>query len=217
MDLLMIVIAGLIATTAMVFALELMHRTQWAHTDMVRAIGSAITGRFENSFPIGMIVHYSFGLFFAFAYSLLIGSAPVVSPGSAVIISLLAGAVHGITVGLLLMVAVAEHHPIARFRQAGPMVAIGHMIAHVVYGLFLGISLAMSWDLVAPFFKDASLERIGDILGAGAIWIPILGLPVFFTGYTISAFVRFRTSRQLEAPQAEDIQKGKAQTPRKAA
>jgi hypothetical protein len=46
-------------------------------------------------------------------------------------------------VSLLLVIVVAEHHPLERFREAGFRVGVTHVAAHVVYGLVLGIAVSV--------------------------------------------------------------------------
>jgi hypothetical protein len=49
-------------------------------------------------------------------------------------------------VSLLLVVIIAEHHPLERFQQAGLPVAITHIAAHLVYGLVFGAGISI-WNV----------------------------------------------------------------------
>ena len=49
------------------------------------------------------------------------------------------GLFHGVVVGFVGVITVAEHHPITKFKQAGFTVAVAHLFGHVVYGLSIGI------------------------------------------------------------------------------
>ena len=42
------------------------------------------------------------------------------------------------SVSLALVISVAEHHPLERFRKAGITVAVSHLAGHMVYGLIVG-------------------------------------------------------------------------------
>jgi hypothetical protein len=44
----------------------------------------------------------------------------------------------------ILVIAVAEHHPLPEFREAGFTVAVAHVVGHVVYGALVGLVLGMS-------------------------------------------------------------------------
>ncbi len=84
-------------------------------------------------------------LYSPLAYAIIGGFAPIQAHGIAVLgMMTLIGTFHGITVGLLLTVAVADHHPLEQFRAAGPAVAISHVIGHIVYGFFVGLLFAVT-------------------------------------------------------------------------
>jgi hypothetical protein len=60
-----------------------------------------------------------------------------------VLICTLSGPFHGSVVSLMLVVLMAEHHPLERFREAGLRVAVTHVAAHIVYGFVVGGALSM--------------------------------------------------------------------------
>ncbi|TVQ76695.1 MAG: hypothetical protein EA369_09835 [Bradymonadales bacterium] len=133
--------SGLIATTAMTLFLALVHRNHLANGDMARALGSLITKKEEGSLGLGLVIHYAAGCFFAVLYHSLVKFAPVdAGPYSVIFICLAAGFFHGLVMSMFLSILVAEHHPLERFRKAGPDVVIAHLAAHLVYGLTLGTS-----------------------------------------------------------------------------
>ena len=49
------------------------------------------------------------------------------------------GFVHGIVVALGLVIMVAENHPLPKFQKAGFKVAFYHFLAHIIYGVTVGI------------------------------------------------------------------------------
>ena len=51
----------------------------------------------------------------------------------------MAGFIHGIVVMLLVCIAVMEHHPIARYHERGPMTGLAQLLAHIVYGVVVGL------------------------------------------------------------------------------
>lgn len=139
MSVLVIILAGIVSTFLMIIFLELVTRTKLANADMVRAIGSIVTGSYDRSLVPGLIIQFSFGIVFSFVYfgilsyfNSSIGLNGVLGGG-------LMGLFHGIVVGFVGVVTVAEHHPLERFRQAGFTVAAAHVFGHVVYGLSVGI------------------------------------------------------------------------------
>lgn len=133
-----IVIAGLISTVLMCVVLETTTRLKLANADMIRALGSLFTGKFDNSMKPGLIFMLLSGVFFGFVYYAIINFF-VPSPGIATVLAGLAmGLFHGMVVSLALVVIVAEHHPLERFRKAGFQVAAAHLGAHVIYGFSVG-------------------------------------------------------------------------------
>ncbi|NDE16654.1 hypothetical protein EBZ80_17155 [bacterium] len=148
-DLMLIVMTGIAATTAMTSFLYIIHWTGFANGDMVRAIGSAITGREEKSLLPGMAFHFIAGILFAALYIYTLSFIPDMARGSPgrvarlTELGALLGFVQGLIVSFGLVIAVAEHHPIDRFREAGFRVALVHIVAHVIFGAVVGMMAAM--------------------------------------------------------------------------
>ena len=141
MSLFQISLIGLLATTVMTAFLYFIHWAGFANGDMVRAIGSAITKRYDGSFWTGMAVHYVSGIVFAGIYVYILSLVPPLPDDQAIKMAglgALLGFVHGLVVSLGLVVVVAEHHPMEQFRRAGFGVALVHLAAHVVYGGVVG-------------------------------------------------------------------------------
>jgi hypothetical protein len=136
-----VMLIGVLATFMMTFFLWSITAKKIINVDMVRAIGSFITRTERNSLLPGVIAHISAGIGFAFCYVFLFSIFPV-SINSLFLSSMiggLVGIVHGVVVSMMLVFAVAEHHPIERYRQAGFAVAVCHLIAHVIYGVSIGL------------------------------------------------------------------------------
>lgn len=133
------VLAGLIATAAMSGALYAIHWRGIAEADMIRAIGSIVTRKEENAMLPGLILHFLSGTIFAFLYVIVWSALPIEGFVHYVALGLLTGFAHGLVVSFLLVVLVAEHHPVPRFQQAGVEVALAHLAAHVVFGLLVGL------------------------------------------------------------------------------
>jgi hypothetical protein len=214
MEFLTIALSGFLATTAMIAVMTLIHKMKWANADMVRAVGSMITGAYENSFFIGLMAHYLIGIGFSFIYTLLISSAPVQSPGSTEIIAGLAGLVHGLMVGLLLMVEVAEHHPIDRFQRAGLGVAVSHVLGHIIYGLTVGFMLAHRWESTSKILTAISEDRFnaGDVIGFAVIAAPIFGAPLLFGVYMSYGFIKSKYLADIRQEKLVELNQGAKKT-----
>ena len=139
------ILTGVLATLGMTTFLYLSHAAGFANGDMVRAIGSAITRREENSLIPGLITHFFFGVVFSALYVFLLSMVPeaaIEGPDRTlrlVVLGAMMGFVQGLVVSIGLVIVVAEHHPVERFREAGVNVALIHLIAHVIFGAIVGL------------------------------------------------------------------------------
>lgn len=148
-----IILVGLMATAIMSVFLSLVHKRGWANGDMIRAVGSAITRSDEGALIYGLIVHFSLGAFFAFFYSFCLNFSPAGSFFSVIAVCTAVGFFHGLLMILLTIIIVAEHHPLERFRRLGPDAAIAHLIAHILYGICVGLGLALLGIRGLPIFE----------------------------------------------------------------
>jgi hypothetical protein len=146
MELARVLLVGIGATALMSLSLYLIHWSGFANGDMVRALGSLATRRYENSLAVGWVIHFSAGALFSVLYVLAWGMTGFPAATLGVPICTVFGLFHGVVVSLLLVVIIAEHHPLERFQEAGLRVAITHIAAHVVYGFVVGVGVSV-WDL----------------------------------------------------------------------
>lgn len=138
------VLAGLIATAGMSLVLWGISQTGIANAAMIRAIGSMFTRSYEGSFGPGLVVHFIAGIAIAFIYVALISLLAPDTLAGTIAYGGMIGLAHGVAFGFLLVVAVAEHHPLEQFRRAGLEVAVAHLFAHVVYGVLVGTVVGLS-------------------------------------------------------------------------
>jgi uncharacterized membrane protein YagU involved in acid resistance len=137
-------LAGVIGTAGMSIALWGISHTGIANAAMIRAIGSLFTRSYEDSFGLGLTVHFIVGIILAFIYIALISLFEPESLAGAIAYGGMIGLAHGVAFGFLLVVAIAEHHPLEQFRKAGLEVAIAHLIGHVVYGVLVGAVVGLT-------------------------------------------------------------------------
>jgi uncharacterized membrane protein YagU involved in acid resistance len=137
-------LAGIIATTGMSLVLWAISQTGIANAAMIRAIGSMFTRSYEDSFGPGLVVHFIAGVIIAFLYVALISLLAPDTLAGTIAYGGMIGLAHGIAFGFLLVVAVAEHHPLERFRRAGLEVAVAHLFGHVVYGVLVGAVVGLT-------------------------------------------------------------------------
>lgn len=137
------IVAGIVGTIGMTIFLSLVTKTGIAHADMVRAIGSLLTKSLNNAFNIGILVHTGWGILFGIIYVFILVNFNLTGFLLIVSIGMVIGFIHGFAVSLLLVVAVAEHHPLEQFRNPGFAVAVAHFIAHLIYGTLVGFIAAI--------------------------------------------------------------------------
>jgi hypothetical protein len=137
------IVAGIIGTIGMTAFLSIVTKTDVVHADMVRAIGSLLTKSLDNALRVGLIIHITWGIIFGILYTVIISYFDVQNFLLTVSIGMVIGFIHGFAVSLLLVVAVAEHHPIEQFKNPGFGVAAAHFIAHLIYGTLVGFVAAL--------------------------------------------------------------------------
>ena len=56
------------------------HASGYANADMIRALGSLVTRRYEGSFATGLGIHLVSAMLFAIPYTAILGAFPAMSP-----------------------------------------------------------------------------------------------------------------------------------------
>jgi len=138
------IIAGLIGTGGMTLVMWLISKSGMANADMVRAIGSIFTRNLDESLTPGLIIHFIVGSLIAFIYVILISLFAPTSVAATIGTGAMIGLFHGVAFSFLLVVAVAEHHPLEDFRNAGLEVALAHLAGHIIYGLLVGTVIGIA-------------------------------------------------------------------------
>ena len=143
--------AGLIATAVMLAVLYLPMLWGGQTFDVVRAIGSALSGKIDRrSSYIGAILYFGGGVIFALFYgwiaSLLLGSNGISAPSIPLdaglpteinlffpLLGLILGLAHGGVIALFATILIIEHHPIEEFRTRYTLI-VSTVFSHLVYG-----------------------------------------------------------------------------------
>jgi len=137
-ELAQIVFGGLVATAAMTGILYVITTSGKANADMVRALGSLLTKSLDNAMAAGFVFHFLGGAFWAVVYTLFLTAFQSPDIFTMTVLGGALGLFHGVIFALAMVIFVAENHPVERFREAGPRVAVAHLIGHIVYGIVLG-------------------------------------------------------------------------------
>jgi hypothetical protein len=141
---LIVIAAGIVGTAFMTAVMWFIHRSGWANADMVRALGSLVTRRYEKSLGPGLALHFIAGCCFAVPYLLIVRSVGTDSFAEIVAVCVAIGVFHGAAMSFVLMALVAENHPVEKFQTAGVEVAAAHLAGHVAYGIGVGLVAALT-------------------------------------------------------------------------
>jgi hypothetical protein len=170
------ILSGLIGSIAMLAVLYLITLSRIANADMVRALGSLVTKRLENSFGVGLIIYLLGGILFSFLYFFIFQKFPRSDPGTLVFVGTFGGFIHGGLVSFALIISVSEWHPLPRFQKVGFEVALAHIVGHIAYGATLALAYL-------KLVQGASILPADGELGAHTIYVIVLVVfGIVFTG-----------------------------------
>ena len=143
-SILVIILSGILGTSGMSLVMWLITRSGLANADMIGAVGSIYTRSSENALLPGIIMHFTAGIIFAFLYVVFLSLFSLGSVGAYIGMGAMTGVFHGLVVSFILVVLVAEHHPLEQFRKGGSEVAVAHLVGHIIYGLIVGAVIGIA-------------------------------------------------------------------------
>jgi hypothetical protein len=138
------IVAGVVGTGGMTFVMYLINKMGVTNARMVIAIGSILTKTRENAIRVGLIMHFTAGVIFAILYTIFFSVYGISGIWQFLGVGFGFGFIHGFVMSFILVIAVAEHHPLEEFRQAGFAVAVAHVVGHLVYGTLVGLVIGLS-------------------------------------------------------------------------
>jgi uncharacterized membrane protein YagU involved in acid resistance len=137
-------VAGFLGGAAMIGVMRLITRQDWAHYDMIVAVGSLVTRARENAYRTGAVIHGVSAIGFGVLYTVLMQKFGFAQLPAAFFAGIGFGIVHGMIVSLMLVWVVAERHPLEEFREAGFAVGLVHFAGHVAYGAVVGLVVGIA-------------------------------------------------------------------------
>ncbi|HWA27502.1 MAG TPA: hypothetical protein VG734_17740 [Lacunisphaera sp.] len=137
-------VAGLLGGLAMELVMWLISRSGLAKGDMVLALGSLLTKSRDNAYRVGLVVHATAAVGFAFVYTLLMVTLGYTHLPQSLMLGLATGTLHGILVSLMLVWVVSDHHPLEEFKEADLLIGLSHFAGHVAYGAVVGVVVGLS-------------------------------------------------------------------------
>jgi uncharacterized membrane protein YagU involved in acid resistance len=135
MNVLGAIIAGLAGTAVMTMLMYAAPLMGMPKMDIAGMLGSMFVSKKETATIVGLILHFMMGVVFAIIYALL-WSLGIGSPtwwwG------LIFGAVHTVVI-LIMMPIMMRMHPRPPEMAGGPMVMVGQLMGHMVFGLVVAL------------------------------------------------------------------------------
>jgi len=150
------IVAGLVGTALMSLVMWFIHERGWANADMIRAVGSLVTKRYDNALLPGLLLHMAAGCIFALFYVYIMRATGITHWFVLMQIGLAIGTMHGAAMVFILM-AMAEKHPLEQFRTAGPAVGWAHVVGHMAYGTGVGLAVGLIGPRLGELTKSVQI------------------------------------------------------------
>jgi len=107
--------------------------------DMLQALGSFFTGKKESATRNGVLIHLWSGTAFGLVYGLLFAATGLTSLPQVFLLGLGFGFLHGLGMAYVLMIYMAEKHPLEEYRNVSLIIGAIHLVGHIVYGGVVGL------------------------------------------------------------------------------
>jgi len=138
--LLFCLVAGAAGALAMSASMKAMSRLGGGdEVDMVLALGSFFTGRKEGADRIGGLIHFGSGIFFGLIYGLVFSALGIFDLPAIFGVGIGIGFLHGMGMAYVLMIYMAERHPLSEFRKAPIVIGAVHLAGHIAFGAVVGL------------------------------------------------------------------------------
>ena len=141
-EILALTIMGAVATGWMITYMCLISGLGASHVDMIRALGSIYSHDEKTGMLPGLLMQFTAGITMAYVYGIFLRIFDYAIAYKYALLSLGIGFVHGLIVTIVLAKLLAEHHPVPKYQHVGFKVALHHVVAHLVFGLVVGVMYA---------------------------------------------------------------------------
>lgn len=138
------ILAGMLGAGAMWAAMRLIEKAGPPTGGMVVAVGSLITRSRDNALPTGVLVYLAGAVVFGLLYTMIMMRLALTGWPAAFFTGAGLGFFHGLVVSLGLVWVVSDNHPLAEFRNATPLVFLSHFAGHIVFGVVVGLVIAIA-------------------------------------------------------------------------
>ncbi len=107
--------------------------------DMVRALGSFFTGNKETATRAGILIHLWSGTGFGLIYGLLFAAIGMTALPQVFFLGIGFGFLHGLGMAYVLMIYMAEKHPLQKYRDVSLIIGLIHLVGHIAFGGVVGL------------------------------------------------------------------------------
>lgn len=136
MDFISAIIAGILGTLVMTAMIYVAPMLGMPKMDIIGMLGTMFTPNTGTATIVGIVAHFMMGAVFALIYALL-WSLGIGTPNW--LWGLIFGAVHGV-LAMITMPMMTKMHPRPPQMDSGPMMMIGLMMGHLVFGLVVALT-----------------------------------------------------------------------------
>lgn len=140
MNIVAAIVAGLAGTAAMTALMYLAPSMGMPKMDILNMLGTMFIEPNGNALGLGAVAHFMMGAIFAIVYALLWTTVGIGAAGW--LWGLIFGVVHGLVVAVVMPMMVENMHPRPPETERGPMMIVGLLIGHAVFGIVVGLVYA---------------------------------------------------------------------------
>ena len=140
---------GLVGSSLMFALMWVITNSGLANCNMVAAIGSMLTSDRNREGLLGFSIYILGGLLFAAVYNVLLTMINIQSATLMIGASIFIGFAHGLVVSFAIIAIFSERHLDTRFQNASIGIGIAHLIAHMLYGLSIGVLFCLRMNLIS--------------------------------------------------------------------
>lgn len=144
-------LAGVIGAIGMTLVLNFFGKAGWTRANLVSLLGRLLTGSGgKQAHAVGILVHCLAGIIFAMIYTTVFVLFGLERPGMIILTGLVGGFIHGVFGSLIFVVFAVLSEPEGDLRKVQFSGGPAYLLSHVVYGILVGIVLALSPLLTSP-------------------------------------------------------------------
>ena len=136
-------ISGLIATSIMSLFVFSFSRTLLLPINPFVAVGTMVTAARSEALKAGVLLHISAGLVASFLYAFILKAIGMVTSFMPLVGAGMIGLVHSFVLSFLIVIVLGENGQTPGVRMQGMAQAGVYLVAHIIFGISLGILFMM--------------------------------------------------------------------------